>query len=602
MEVLKLIQGSPEWIAHRATSFNASDAPAMMGCSPHKTRNELLAELHTGLSRDVSNYVQERVFDPGHRYEALARPLAEKIIDDDLYPITGKKQVWEMPLSASFDGLTMGRNVAFEHKTLNDELRAVMVTNCVGTMLPMLYQVQMEQQCIVSGCKRVLFMASEWNANDKLIEERHCWYDSNATLAGEILAGWAQLQEDLETYVPPEVKVKAVGKTMESLPALHIAVTGEVTASNLGDFKAHALAVFDGINRTLTTDQHFADAEAAVKWCGDVESRLEAAKDQALSQTASIYDLLTTLDDVKEEARKVRLELTKLVEQRKTAIRTEIVSKAQTAYKDHITALNTRIGRVILPGPLAAPDFAGAIKGKRTVESLQNAADTTLATAKAAATTLADRVVQNLACLADQKPEYSGLFPDANVLALKTPEDLAAMITARISTHEANEAQRKAREAQAQAEREAELIAQKAREDAAKAVAEAEAKAKADFQAEIAQRAAAIADAVIDGTIDHVEQPLKLVQQPATVDEMHAIGEGIRNWQEPDSGAMLRLGEINERLKPLSLTAEGLKTLGFEHVATDKAAKLYLESDFPRICDQLIKTITMAKHPQLATA
>jgi predicted phage-related endonuclease len=187
MEVLKLIQGTPEWDAHRATSFNASDAPAMFGCSPHKTRNELLFELHTGLIRDVSNYVQERVFDPGHRYEALARPLAEKIIGDDLYPITGKKVVLGLPLSASFDGLIAGRKVAFEHKTLNDDLRAIIDADCVGDMLPLLYQVQMEHQCIVSGCKRVFFMASEWDANDQLIEERHCWYESNPTLAGEII-------------------------------------------------------------------------------------------------------------------------------------------------------------------------------------------------------------------------------------------------------------------------------------------------------------------------------------------------------------------------------------------------------------------------------
>jgi hypothetical protein len=55
-------------------------------------------------------------------------------------------------------------------------------------------------------------------------------------------------------------------------------------------------------------------------------------------------------------------------------------------------------------------------------------------------------------------------------------------------------------------------------------------------------------------------------------------------------------------LAPIAITADGLKSLGFEHVATDKAAKLFLESDFPRICDQLIRVITLAKNPQLTTA
>ena len=53
MKILDLIQGSPEWLAHRATHFNASDAPAMMGCSPYKTRAQLLREMHTGVVPEV---------------------------------------------------------------------------------------------------------------------------------------------------------------------------------------------------------------------------------------------------------------------------------------------------------------------------------------------------------------------------------------------------------------------------------------------------------------------------------------------------------------------------------------------------------------------
>ena len=44
MKIIQLVQGSPEWLAHRARPdvLNASDAPAMMGCSPYKPRAELL--------------------------------------------------------------------------------------------------------------------------------------------------------------------------------------------------------------------------------------------------------------------------------------------------------------------------------------------------------------------------------------------------------------------------------------------------------------------------------------------------------------------------------------------------------------------------------
>ena len=35
MRTINLAQGSPEWLAHRRTTRNASDAPAMMGVSPY---------------------------------------------------------------------------------------------------------------------------------------------------------------------------------------------------------------------------------------------------------------------------------------------------------------------------------------------------------------------------------------------------------------------------------------------------------------------------------------------------------------------------------------------------------------------------------------
>ena len=57
-----------------------------------------------------------------------------------------------------------------------------------------------------------------------------------------------------------------------------------------------ALAAIRGVNRKLDTDQDFADAEATVRWCGEVESRLAAAKEHALSQTSSIDILFKAID------------------------------------------------------------------------------------------------------------------------------------------------------------------------------------------------------------------------------------------------------------------------------------------------------------------
>ncbi len=61
-----------------------------------------------------------------------------------------------------------------------------------------------------------------------------------------------------------------------------------------------------------------------------------------------------------------------------------------------------------------------------------------------------------------------------------------------------------------------------------------------------------------------------------------------------DSGARIKLGELNALIAPLSISADGLAQLGFEHVATDKAAKLYRASDLPRILGAMSRHLMSA--------
>jgi len=55
----------------------------MLGISPYKTRDELLREKATGLTPEIDEATQRR-FDEGHRFEALARPLAEEKLEAEL--------------------------------------------------------------------------------------------------------------------------------------------------------------------------------------------------------------------------------------------------------------------------------------------------------------------------------------------------------------------------------------------------------------------------------------------------------------------------------------------------------------------------------------
>ncbi len=522
----------------------------------------MIRELATGITEEVDAATQRR-FDDGHRCEALARPLAEQIIGEELFPCTGT----DGKFSASFDGLTMLGEAAWEHKRLNDTLRAAMVDGCTGADLPEMYQVQMEQQAMVSGAERVLFMASNWDASGNLIEERHCWYTPHPDLRAQIVAGWEQLEADVAAYVPEPVAAPApVGRAPDLLPSLHVQVTGMVTASNLAEFKASAMQVLGSINRDLQTDDDFANAESTVKWCKGVEDRLAATKEAVLAQTADIDAVFRTMDEVSAEARRIRLELDKLVKAEKENRKAEIVSRCKEAYRAHVESLMTETKGIWLN--LAAPDLAGAIKGKRTLTSMQDAVDGVLANAKIAASESAKHIRAALACLTEETGEHKHLFPDYRDFIAKPIDDIRALVRGRIAEHQQREAEKLEAERGRIRQEEAEKLA---REAAEKAAAEVEAQKRE--QAAVATR-------------DQLTAPEKAPTRPtlATSTPAPATSAGVR----------IKLGDINDRIAPLSITADGLARLGFQPVGTERAAKLYRLEDLRPMCHAMARVLERA--------
>lgn len=568
MKIHDLVQGSPEWLAYRASHFNASDAPAMMGCSPYKTRAQLLREMHTGVAPEVDIGTQKR-FDNGHRAEALARPLAEEFIGAELYPVVGS----EGRLSASFDGLTLDESICLEHKAWNNDLRAAFASmrdtesDDAGRELPIHHRIQMEQQLLVSGAERVLFMASAWDAEGVLIEEHHCWYLPDPELRRQIIDGWAQFERDLQAYeLPPsDAEPAPVGKAPETLPALRIEVTGAVTASNLAEFKATALGAIRSVNRELRTDQDFADAEKAVKWCVDVESRLKAAKEHALSQTADIDALFRALDEIGAEARAVRLDLDKLVTRRKTEVKEEAVAKARAALDAHIATLNAEIAPMRVPQPVV--DWAGAIKGLKSLASMQDKLDAALAAAKIAADATARGIRANVATFHQQAAGLEFLFADLGQIVHKAADDFAAVVQTRIAQHR-----------EAEARREAERQAAEAARIAAAAAGNVQAAAPAPTAAvpAIAGTAPTVATgaAGCDETSDG-QRSVRLIR-----------GDTVAPANEEP--ATLNLGAICARLG-FTVSAQFVQeVLHVAPASVEKASKLYTERQYQLICRQLI--------------
>ena len=571
----ELVQGTPEWDMFRLVHRGASEAAAMLGLSKKVKRSELLRMKHTGDAKVFSDWVQENILDYGHEVEALCRPLISERICEDLYPMVCSEG-W---LSASCDGLTMGEDLAWEHKQWNEELAA----SVTAGILPEEHQPQCQQILLVTKAEKLIFTVSDGTLQNEVsmdVFPDPAWHD-------RIRTGWEQFDKDLAEYVPPPIVVEAVGRTPETLPALHIEVTGMVTASNLAQFKAHALGVFKGINRELKTDQQFADADKTVKWCGDVEDRLKAAKQHALSQTADIDALFRTIDDIIETSRATRLELNKLVTARKEAVREEILSEGKAALAKHVEGLNVRLGKPYMP--VITADFAGAMKNKRTVDSLRDAVNTTLANAKISSNAIADMIQLNLATLRDLAADHKALFPDTAQLVLKPNDMVMLMVKQRIADHKA--------EIEAEAEKARERIAKEEQAKAEKAQAdrEREERLNAEFEAQTraqeAQSAAKNKQLIPEVPAEPTPAPAaNVVAMPARAPAAAPV---------PATPPSLKLGQIAERLG-FSLTADFLKSLGFEPAATYHASKLYHEHDFTHICAALIQHINNVQASQAA--
>jgi len=622
-----LAQGSPEWHQFRLEHDGASEAAAMLGLSKKTKRSELIRMKATGIGKEFSDWVQANILDYGHEVEALARPLVEAIIDDELYPVTCSLG----HLSASCDGLTMSEAIAFEHKQWNAALAAAVAAG----ELPDEHAPQCQQILMVTGAEKLIFVVSDGTPENMV----HTWVYPDAAWFERIVAGWEQFDLDVAAYVPTEVIEKPTAKVIMALPALVVQTRGEVVQSNLPQFEAAATAFIATIKTELATDEDFVNADADVKFCQRAEDDLEHAKSAVMGQATTIDQVMKTIDKIKEQLRAKRLALGKLIDSKKLQIKEGILAAAKLAYTDHIEKLEAEIKPLRLPAGM--PDFAGAVKGKRTLATMQDAADTLLASAKISTNTTAADYRAKQAWCKENAAGYGHLFMDMAQIIGKPMDDFQLVVRTRIADHERAEAAKQEalrakiaaeEKAKAEAAAAAELAAQR-RADAERQAAEAKAAAErqaaadqaernrvaAETKAQMEQQAATLAaQRANQAAADRAAEAALVTGAGTTAIDVHAdiardqaaaLAEQGRltDLANAQTGATaddllstgtvgtsttpaLRLGQIGERLG-VALTADFLTSLGFAPVATDRAAKLYHEIDFPRMCAALSRHI-----------
>jgi len=150
-----LPQGSDEWLEARSHYGMASEAAAVMSKSPWMPATPLqLWEVKNG-KREV--YVSEAM-KKGTKYEPIARESLEENMGIKFNPVVVMCHVDGVPMGASLDGWNEAESIVAEIKIpMKGEDSKLWEIMTSGKDLPDQYDLQTQQQLLVTGAKQLLF-------------------------------------------------------------------------------------------------------------------------------------------------------------------------------------------------------------------------------------------------------------------------------------------------------------------------------------------------------------------------------------------------------------------------------------------------------------
>tara|TARA_R110001606_G_scaffold87262_2_gene197057 strand:+ start:1630 stop:3327 length:1698 start_codon:yes stop_codon:yes gene_type:complete len=464
MKILNLAQGSQEWLDARKSSYNASEASAMMGDSKHMSRNDLLQQKKTGISKPI-NAATQRIFDLGHQYEDEARLVISMEQCEELPPLVGIIEVDGLKLLASFDGLTDG--YCWEHKSWNKTL----AENVLRQTLEPHYYWQLEHQMLVADVPYSLFTVS----NGKEEQMVTMVYDSIPERRAQLIEGWKQFDKDFENFVvAARVEVLIPADYTSLLPAVSCKVEyGEIT-TNIGTCIAAIKDLAeDEMSKKLESDQDFANKESLNKDVKKARASLKTTLAKVQDDFVSYSEFAGMAAELDSILQQMQSHGEKQVKQEKEARKQAILNGASNRMTEFLNSfgLGSQLTHEI--AMLSQPDFVGAMKGKRTIESLQNSVDDELARCKREITPRIEVAICNTKYYGSLNGEFDFLFRDIDQLINNSPEAFVAIVVGRIQSHKEAEEKRLAHERE-----------QMRLEEEAKAKRKAEAEARAKEEAE----------------------------------------------------------------------------------------------------------------------
>lgn len=535
---LNFEQGSPEWVANRRTTFNASELAAAMGIHPNIIRNELIRLYARGTEIEYSDYVKNVIFPNGHRIEKIIRVLVEQHFEDDFIP---KVFVLDGKYACSLDGQTIIGDTNLEIKQFNKEL----YESVANGILPDHHKPQVQQGLWITGAEKTIFAVSSEDEQSFVSMEvfpDHEFIDTIPRI-------WSKFQEDCENYTDIEqVSFLSEIEKDTRLPVVKLSSGGISVASNIKAWFSLKKQAFEklpadinaeSIGEFQTTKDNFEEALPLIQ---HLRKGLE-------ENAKPLVDVIAELVSIEKYLKKGVSHCTNTLTEFRRAIRQEACDKATEEFLAYVEERNQTLSVRI---EVQVPDFMACCNRTKNHDSLSSAIGAELANAKIEVDKIEEVLREKITWYSGISEGYSHLFGDLREIIYKDDEHFKLLVTNRIEQHKKAEADR--------LEAERERIRQ---EEAAKLAA---------AQQQEFKPAPAPAPAL---------QPVAEAVQP--IIPATAKVAAVDNSQRGDP--TLKLGEINSRLG-FTVTSEFLGSIGFD-AHTVGAKKLYHEEDFPRICSAI---------------
>ena len=225
---------------------------------------------------------------------------------------------------------------------------------------------------------------------------------------------------------------------------LTVEARGEIITNNLPEFRELVREALGNINRNLQSDDDFGQAELDVKALKSAEDAVRAAALQAFDE--KLKELVDGLNETAEEIRAPRLELEKLIAKRKDEVKSELIAAAMGKLDCAPRLSQSTYGKSV----------SEAIKGKRTLDSMQKALDVIVTVHNGC-------IAKNRASIASFiKAHGEDLVHDREDLEVKSPDSVEAELRRRFEANKATEERKRLEAEAAQAKAEAQAAIREA--------------------------------------------------------------------------------------------------------------------------------------------